>query len=74
MKGLIFGSALFVGGIISITILIASQVYVNNFHPYFLLLLMFAIVGFVMMVIGLFSAKTVKKALESKYDITGKLK
>lgn len=74
MKELIFGSALFVGGIISLTILLASSSLVSNLEPYFIVLLMFTIVGFVMMVIGLVSFDRIKQLLQSKYDITGKEK
>lgn len=74
MKELIFGSALFVGGIISLTILLASSSLVGNLEPYFIVLLMFTIVGFAMMVIGLVSFDKIKQLLQSKYDITGKEK
>ncbi len=73
MKQMIFGSSLFLGGIISMTLIItrSTELY---WGLYFWLMLGFAISGFLIMIFQAFGNEGWKHFFSSNYDINGNRK
>jgi len=73
MKIMIFGNTIFLGGIISLTLILTSP---NGGYlgDYAALMLGLSLTGFVIMVLSLIGKERLKGFFQSKYDITGKAK